>query len=40
MSGHCSTCDVEHLGSFDTPEAAHHAYVSAAKEIFGEFAHD
>ena len=31
---------VIHLGSFDTPEAAHHAYVSAAKEIFGEFAHD
>ena len=27
-----------HLGTFDTPEAAHAAYVAAAKEHFGEFA--
>lgn len=31
---------VEHLGLFDTPEAAHQAYVAAVKEIHGEFAHD
>ena len=27
-----------HLGMFATPEAAHAAYVAAARELFGEFA--
>ena len=27
-----------HLGSFDTPEEAHAAYVAKAAEVFGEFA--
>ena len=29
---------VAHLGMFDTPEAAHAAYVAAAQAIYGEFA--
>lgn len=27
-----------HLGTFETPEAAHAAYCDAAKQVFGEFA--
>jgi hypothetical protein len=27
-----------HLGMYDTPQAAHAAYVAAARKLFGEFA--
>ena len=29
-----------HLGSFNTPEEAHNAYMEAARKYFGEFAND
>ena len=28
-----------HLGTFDTPELAHAAYVQKANELYGDFAH-
>jgi hypothetical protein len=33
-----ANCRYIHLGTFDTPEAAHSAYIEAARKHFGEFA--
>jgi hypothetical protein len=34
----CKDGRTHHLGRFATPQAAHAAYVAAARELFGEFA--
>jgi hypothetical protein len=34
----CKNGRIRHLGIFPTPQAAHAAYVAAARELFGEFA--